>query len=168
MHKYKLASFTRGSVLAVLSSVALDHFPFPVVSLDGEGNRQDVVAGLDDLEDPPDAVPLLLGRFSRLQIVHEFVLHNRRPAVEETLDHPKEVWVIVFLSHSFAIAADPQERRGGGQSGVRAHRGQCAAGGCACHELSQIPIHGSELKQTNLQSLKRKTKKTDSLREYIR
>ncbi len=128
-------------MLAVLSSVAIDHLPLPVVSLDGERHGQDVVAGLDDLEDPPHTVPLLLGRFSRLEIVHEFVLHDRSSAVEETLDHPKEVRVIVFLSHGFAVTADPQESRGSRQSRVDASRGQCFAGGCAGNELPQIPIH---------------------------
>lgn len=90
-------SFAGGSVLAVLCPVALDNLPLSVVSLDGERHTEDVVARLDDLEDPPYSVSLLLGCLSRLQVLHQLVLHDGGAAVKEAFHHPEEVGVVFFI-----------------------------------------------------------------------
>lgn len=93
-------------MLAVLCSVALDDLPLPVVSLDGERHAEDVVTRLDDLEDPPDSVSLLLGGLSRLQVLHQLVFHDGGAAVKEALHHPEEVGVVFFL-RGVAVVPEP-------------------------------------------------------------
>lgn len=89
-----LTPFAWRSVLAVLGTVALHHLPLAVIPLDGERHAQDVVTGLDDAQDTPYTVPLLLGALPGLQIFYQLVLHDGGAAIEETLDHFKEVGVI--------------------------------------------------------------------------
>lgn len=127
-------------MLAVLGSVALDHLPLAVVSLQGETHGQDVVARLDDLKDSPYSVPLLLGRLSGLKVLYEFVLDDSSAAVEEALHHAEEVWIVAFFAHGLAVTPQPHERRGGRQSGVAESRGQSAASRSG-KELSQVPVH---------------------------
>lgn len=122
-------------MLTVLGSVALNHLPLAVVSLQGEIHGQDVVARLDDLKDSADSVPLLLGRLSGLQVFHEFVLDDSSAAVEEALHHAEEVGVVVLFAHGLAVAPQPHERRRGRQSGVAESRGQ-SAGSRSGKELS--------------------------------
>lgn len=89
-----LTPFAGCSVLAVLGTVAFHHLPLSVIPLDGERHAQDVVTGLDDAQDTPHAVPLLLGALPGLQILHKLVLDDGGAAVKEALDHLKEVGVI--------------------------------------------------------------------------
>lgn len=85
-------------MLAVLGSVALDHLPLPVVPLDGERDGQDVVAGFDDLQDAPHPLVLLLVRLSAPQVLHQLVLHDLRPPVEEAFHHGEEVGVVLLVA----------------------------------------------------------------------
>lgn len=112
-----LTSLAGRPVLAVLSPVALDHLPLAVVLLDGEADAQDVVARLDDLQDSPDPLLLLLGSLSGLQGLHQLVLHDSGSPIEEALHHGKEVWVVVPV-HGLAVAAVAQQRGGRRQSRV--------------------------------------------------
>lgn len=113
-------------MLAVLSPVRLYHLPLAAVSPDREAEAQDVVAGLDDPQDPLDPLPLLLGGLPGLQVLHQLVLHDSGSAVEEALHHGEKVRVVVPV-RAVAVAAVPQqggghrERRvgGGGQETAR-------------------------------------------------
>lgn len=89
-----LTPFAGCSVLAVLGTVPLHHLPLSVVPPDGERHAQDVITGLDDAQDTPHTVPLLLGALLGLQILYKLVLYNGGAAVKEALDHLKEVGVI--------------------------------------------------------------------------
>lgn len=93
-------------MLAVLCPVALDNLPLAVVPLDGERHAEDVVARLDDLEDSPDAVSLLLRCLPGLQVLHQLVLHDGSAAVEEALHHPEEVRVVFFI-RGVAVVSEP-------------------------------------------------------------
>lgn len=137
-----LTSFAGSSVLAVLCPVTLDNLPFSVVSFDGEGHAQDVVAGLDDPEDPPHTVSLLLRRLPGLQVLHQLVFHNSSAAIEEALHHLEEVRVI-FLVSGIAVVTHPQQRRGSRQSGLDASRGQSVTRS-ASQQLPEIPVHGDK------------------------
>lgn len=81
-------------MLAVLGTVPLHHLPLSVIPLDGERHAQDVITGLDDAQDTPHTVPLLLGALPGPQILYQLVLHDGGAAVEEALDHFEEVGVI--------------------------------------------------------------------------
>ncbi len=137
-----LTSFAGSSVLAVLCPVSLDNLPFSVVSLDGEGHAQDVVAGLDDPEDPPHTESLLLRRLSGLQVLHQLVFHNSSAAIEEALHHPEEVRVI-FLVSGIAVVTHPQQGWGSRQSGLEASRGQSVTRS-ASQQLPEIPVHSDK------------------------
>lgn len=98
----------------MLRPVALDHFPLAVVALDGEGDAEHVVAGLDDAQDAADAVPPLLHALAGAQPLHQLIFHDAGAAVEEALHHLEEVGV-VLLGGRFAVvpprAATPAPRR---------------------------------------------------------
>lgn len=124
-----LTSLAGRPVLAVLSPVALYHLPLPVVFLDGEADAQDVVARLDNPQDPADPLLLLLGALPGLQALHQLVLHDSSSPVEEALHHSEEVWIVVPV-HGLAVAAVAQQGGGRGESRVGsggAARGQDAA-----------------------------------------
>lgn len=89
-------------MLTVLRPVALDHFPLAVVALDGEGDAEHVVAGLDDAQDAADAVPPLLHALAGAQPLHQLVLHDAGAAVEEALHHLEEVGVVLLVGR-FAV-----------------------------------------------------------------
>ncbi|KAM6922890.1 shieldin complex subunit 2 [Lycodopsis pacificus] len=109
----RLTSLARGPVLAVLSPVALDHLPLPVVLLDGETDAEHVVTRFDDPQDPADALPLLLGGLPGLQTLHQLVLHHRGASVEEALHHGEEVRIVLAVCIRYlAVAAGPQQGRG--------------------------------------------------------
>ncbi len=137
-----LTSFAGSSVLAVLCPVSLDNLPFSVVSLDGEVHAQDVVAGLDDPEDPPHTQSLLLRRLPGLQVLHQLVFHNSSAAIEEALHHPEEVRVI-FLVSGIAVVTHPQQGWGSRQSGLEASRGQSVTRS-ASQQLPEIPVHSDK------------------------
>lgn len=100
-------------MLAVLCPVALYHLPLSVVPLDGEADAQDVVARLDDLQDPSDSLLLLLDALPGLQALHQLVLHDSGSFVEEALHHGEEVGVVALV-HGLTVApAAPQEGGGG-------------------------------------------------------
>jgi len=139
INQISLTSLAGSSVLAVLCPVTLDNLPFSVVSLDGEGHAQDVVAGLDDLEYPPHTVSLLLRRLPGLQVLHQLVFDDSSAAIEEALHHPEEVRVIFLLS-GIAVVTHPQQRRGSRQSGLDASRGQSVSRSSS-QQLPQIPVH---------------------------
>lgn len=134
-----LTSFARGPVLAVLGPVSLHHLPFAVVPTDGEGDAEDVVARLDDAQDAPHSVPLLLGGFAGLEVLHQLVLHDGDAAVEEALDHLEEVGVVGLVCR-VGIVADPHEGRGRRQSRVDAAGGQGSARGAA-QQLPEVAVH---------------------------
>ncbi len=103
--------------------------PLSVVPLDGEADAQDVITRFDDLQDPADALPLLLRALPGPQALHQLVLHDSGSAVEEALHHGEEVRVIVPV-HGLAVSAVAQQGRGRWQSRVSgggAARGQDAA-----------------------------------------
>lgn len=130
-------------MLAVLSPVALDHLPLAAVLLDGEADAQDVVTRLDDAQDAADALPLLLGALAVPQALHQLVLHDGGPAVEEALHHGEEVRVVVSV-RGLAVAAPP--RQGGGRGGSRVRgggtRGRDAAR-CPAEPPAEVPVHFS-------------------------
>lgn len=101
-------SFARRSVLAVLGTVSFHHFPLAVIPLDGERHAEDVVARLDDAQDAPHTVPLLLGALPGLQVLDQLVLHDGDTAVEEALDHLEEVGV-VGLVRCIGVVADSHQ-----------------------------------------------------------
>lgn len=126
-------------MLAVLGTVALHHLPLPVIPLDRERHTQDVITGLDDAQDSPHTVPLLLRALPDLQILHQLVLHDGGAAVEEALDHLEEVGV-VGLVRGVRIVTNPHQGRGHRESGVHAPRRQGATRRAA-EQLPEIPIH---------------------------
>lgn len=134
-----LTPFARCPVLAVLGAVALHHLPLSVIPLDGERHAQDVITGLDDAQDAPHTVPLLLWALPSLQILHQLVLYDSGPAVEEALDHPEEVRVVGLVC-CVGIATDPHQGRGRRESGIHAPRGQGTTRRAA-QQLPEIPIH---------------------------
>lgn len=101
-------SFARRSVLAVLGTVSLHHLPLAVIPLNGERHAEDVVARLDDAQDAPHTVPLLLGALPGPQVLDQLVLHDGDTAVEETLDHLEEVGV-VGLVRCIGVVADSHQ-----------------------------------------------------------
>lgn len=104
-----------------------------------------MVTGLDDAQDPADAVPLLLGALPGLQILYQFVLHDGNASVEEALDHLEEVGVVGLVCR-IGIVTDSHQRRGHRESGVHAAGGQSAARRAA-QKLPEIAIH-DEVKLT--------------------
>lgn len=126
-------------MLAVLGAVPLHHLPLSVIPFDGERHAQDVVTGLNDAQDPPHTVPLLLGALPGSQILHQLVLHDGGTTVEEALDHPEEVGVVGFV-HSVCIVTDPHQGGGHWESRVHATRGQGSARRSA-QQLPEIPVH---------------------------
>lgn len=123
----------------MLGPVSLHHLPFAVVPPDGEGDAEDVVARLDDAQDSPHSVPLLLGGLAGLEVLHQLVLHDGDAAVEEALDHLEEVGV-VGLVRRVGVVADPHEGRGRRQSRVDAAGGQGSARGAA-QQLPEVAVH---------------------------
>lgn len=134
-----LTPFAGCSVLAVLGAVPLHHLPLSVIPLDGKRHAQDVITGLDDAQDAPHTVPLLLGAFPGSQILHQLVLHDGGAAIEEPLNHLKEVWV-VRLIRCIGIVTNPHQGRGYRESGVHTPRGQGTTRRAA-QQLPEIPIH---------------------------
>lgn len=126
-------------MLAVLGPVSLHHLPLPVVPADGEGDAEDVVARLDDAQDAPHPVPLLLGGLAGLQVLHQLVFNDGDAAVEKALDHLEEVGV-VGLIRRVGVVADPHERRGRRQRRVDATGGQGRARRAA-QQLPEVAVH---------------------------
>lgn len=132
-------------MLAVLRPVALDHLPLAVVALDGEGDAEHVVAGLDDAQDAADAVPPLLHALAGAQPLHQLVLHDAGAAVEEALHHLEEVGV-VLLPRGRRLAVAPP--RAAAAAPRRPHRGagRLRAGGGGGEArgqlLAQAAVHG--------------------------
>lgn len=116
-----LTSLAGCAVLAVLSPVALDHLPLAVVFLDGEADRQDVVARLDDSQDPADPLLLLLQALAGLQALHQLVLNDSGSPVEEAFHHSEEVGVVVPV-HGLAVAAVAQQGGARREKRVRPRR----------------------------------------------
>lgn len=83
----------------VLGPVASDDFPGAVVAPDGEGQAQHVVAGLVILR-MPRTLSLL-----DLEVLHQLVLHDAGPVVEEALHHLEEVGVILIVSHHLTVVS---------------------------------------------------------------
>lgn len=134
-----LTPFAGRPVLTVLGAVPLHHLPLSVVPLDRERHAQDVVAWLDDSQDAPHAMSLLLRGFPGLQVLHQFVLDDGGTAVKKALDHPEEVGVVGLVGR-IGIATDPHQRRRHWESGVHASRGQGTARRAA-QQFPKIPIH---------------------------
>lgn len=97
-------------MLAVLGPVPLDHLPLPGVSPDREADAQDVVTRLDQPEDPPDPLPLLVRTLPGLQVLRQLVLHDTGSAVEEPLHHGEKVRVVPV--YGLAVAAQTQQEDG--------------------------------------------------------
>lgn len=139
-------------MLTVLRPVALDHFPLAVVALDGEGDAEHVVAGLDDAQDAADAVPPLLHALAGAQPLHQLVLHDAGAAVEEALHHLEEVGVVLLVGR-FAVvppraaAPAPHGRRTPGRRRRRPARLRArqhsAAGQAGEQLLPQVAVHGA-------------------------
>lgn len=134
-----LTPFARCPVLAVLGAVALHYLPLSVIPLDRERHAQDVITGLDDTQDAPHTVSLLLWALPGPQILHQLVLNDSGTAVKKALDHPEEVGV-VGLVRCVGIVTDPHQGRGHWESGVHAPRGQGTTRRAA-QQLPEIPIH---------------------------
>lgn len=133
-----LTSLAGCAVLAVLSPVALDHLPLPGVFLHGEADAQDVVARLDDPQDPPDPLLLLFQALPGLQALHQLVLDDCGSAVEEAFHHSEEVRVVVPV-HGLAVAATAR------QGGARRQKRVCSRGASAAapagKQLSEVSVH---------------------------
>lgn len=147
-------------MLAVLGPVALDDLPGAVVTPNGEGQAQHMVAGLDNPQDAAHPVPLLLLALPGLEVLHQLVLHDAGSAVEETLHHLEEVGVVLVVGRRLAVVSPGGRRkpglRGGDSSGGglptgpaqqcgRVGRGGAQGGGSGAGQqqrFAQAAVHG--------------------------
>lgn len=136
-----LTSLAWRAVLAVLGSIALDDLPGAVVTPDGEGQAQHMVAGLDDPQDAAHPVPLLFLALPGLEIFHQLVLHNAGAAVEEALHHLEEVGVVLEVCGPAVVS--PSRRRRPGQSDCSC-RGQHRGAGRQWHFAQAAARRGQE------------------------
>lgn len=82
------------AVLTVLGWYPWVPLPGALVSTDGEGQAQHMAAGLDDLQEAPYLVPLLLRLpLAGPEVLQQLVLHDADTVVKETLHHLKDIRV---------------------------------------------------------------------------
>ena len=91
-------------MLAVLGPVALHSLPESVITRDGEGQPQHMVAGLDDPQDATHSVLLLLLPLTGLEALHQLVLHDDGAAVK-ALHHLEEVDVFLVVGRRLVVVS---------------------------------------------------------------
>ena len=82
----------------MLSTPSLNDFELPIITFDGEGDSQDMVAGLDHFQDTPDTFSLVVeGRPWEIHIFNQFVFNMSGGLVEKHLNHLEEIGIL-FIS----------------------------------------------------------------------
>jgi len=89
-----LASLGGRLVGAVLGAVAGDHLVVAGIAAQGEGDLDDVVAGLHQHEDALHLLLLLVAGQLALHVVHQRFLGDLAAAMEEILDHVEEARIL--------------------------------------------------------------------------
>jgi len=89
-----LASLGGRLVGAVLGPVTGDHLVVAGIAAQGEGDLDDVVAGLHQHEDALHLLLLLVAGQLALHVIDEGLLGDLATAVKEVLDHVEETWIL--------------------------------------------------------------------------
>ena len=86
-------------MLAVLGTVASDHFIFSIVSIEWERDFQDMATWLDDVEQTFDLLTLLFGAHSRcLPVLNQFLLQDFARFVVKVLHHVEKERIFSILN----------------------------------------------------------------------